>query len=150
MSQFDARDFVKAIHARRRRKFAGALRVGVGAAGSAVLWIGLMSFDWRNRSQGNWHSESAGVRSVSAEGESPVLRPTIAPDWSSLEPQDMSGSPPDTFDTWILRPTLDPEPTELKATWNAKEGGRIVQLRKGSPIKHTSCWGKRRHPPPMS
>ena len=108
MSQFDARDFVKASHARRRRKIISALGIMAAAAASAALWAGLMSFDWRTGCQENRPYETTATGLVNADNEPLSLRAALGPD-TSAERQ-AADRRPDALETWLLRPTLDAEP----------------------------------------
>src|SRR4051812_20953573 len=108
MAHFDAREFLRASYAHRRRKVVTVSGVFLGAAAAAVLWIGPRSFDRHYLAQERRTAPPEATALGGTEIERPMLRPSAEPT-PSVEAQDLHGGLFDLSGAFLLRPTLDPE-----------------------------------------
>jgi hypothetical protein len=137
MSRFDAREFLNATRARGRRKIAQAICLLAAVAGGGVLWI-FMSVNSQNRLQ---ELERFDRPEASREVSSATLRPAITPDASSARPES-DDSLSDYFGSWTLRPSLEPEPTEVETAPDPQE--LKGSTHKGNFTARASCARDRR------
>ena len=110
MSRFDAREFLNATRARGRRKIAQAICLLAAIAGGGVLWSVMSLSNSQNRSEELERNDRPEINSE----VSSALRPTFTPDSSSARPQESGDGLSEHFGSWILRPSLEPEPKEVE------------------------------------
>src|SRR3954470_23246507 len=116
MAHFDAREFLRASGAHWRRKVVAVSGLLLGAAASALLWIGLLFFGPQYLAQDRCAPEATALGGI--EMAPPILKRT-AESPSSIEPQ---GGLLDLFGAFLLRPTQDLEPTRRRGQTGFRVG----------------------------
>src|SRR3954465_14008933 len=101
MAQFDAREFLRASHAHRRRKLVAVSGVFLGTVGSAVLWISVMWFDSQYLAKDRCTASPEATALGGTEMAPPSLKADAGPT-SPVQPQDLDGGVVDLFSAFLL------------------------------------------------
>ena len=117
MSRFDAREFLNARRARGRRKVAQTICLLAAVAGGGVLWSVMSLSNSQNRSEELERNDRPEVNSeVSSRPPTHIYSGFLISAAAKF-----GDGLSEHFGSWILRPSLEPEPTEVETAPGRQE-----------------------------